>query len=99
MDWFESITGFRELAYEETQAKLWVEDGRLCSKHSANRYAVGTLETPTLADLRRRVASSNLREGDGRIRVGLIVGDADAVLTLTTALARQYGWKCCEDNL
>lgn len=76
MDWFESVTGFRELAYEETQAKLWVESGRLCSKHSANRYAVGTLETPTLADLRRCVAGSNLREGDPRTRVGLIVGDA-----------------------
>jgi hypothetical protein len=76
MDWFESITGFRELTYEETQAKLWVEDGRLCSQHSDNRYAVGTLEMPMLADLRGRVANSKLRGGGGRTRVSLIVGDA-----------------------
>jgi hypothetical protein len=76
MDWFESITGFRELAYEETQAKLWIEDGLLCSGHSANRYAVGTLEMPTLSELRGRVASSNLREGSGRTRVSLVTGDA-----------------------
>ena len=75
-DWFESITGFRELAYPETQAKLWVEDGRLCSKHSANRYAVGTLETPTLADLRGYVSNRNLRVGCSRTRVSLITGDA-----------------------
>jgi hypothetical protein len=76
MDWFESITGFRELAYPETQAKLWVEDGRLCSKHSANRYAVGKLETPTLAELRGYVANGHLREGCRRTRVSLITGDA-----------------------
>lgn len=76
MDWFERITGFRELAYAETQAKLWVEDGRLCSRHSANRYAVGTLETPTLADLRRHVAISNLRGGCGDASTSVIAGDA-----------------------
>lgn len=31
MDWFEKITGFRELAYAQTRSRLRVENGRLYS--------------------------------------------------------------------
>ena len=31
MDWFEGLTGFRETAYDDTRAKLKVEDSRLQS--------------------------------------------------------------------
>jgi hypothetical protein len=55
MDWFERITGFRELAYSETQRKLRVEDGRLRSTHSSRLFGVGVLETPSLGELRQRV--------------------------------------------
>ena len=34
-DWFERITGFRELPYAQTQASLRVEGGPLHSTHSA----------------------------------------------------------------
>lgn len=57
MDWFERITGFKETHYEDTRARLSVADGRLHSQHSARRCAVGTLETPSLADLRTRAAA------------------------------------------
>ena len=54
MDWFEKITGFRELDYDETRTRLHVADSRLHSRYSARRYGVGVLETPSLAELRAR---------------------------------------------
>lgn len=76
MDWFERITGFRELPYEKTQAKLRVEDGKLCSLHSDRRWAVGSLETPSLSELRQRV--SGLLAG-GRATISWLEGDARAL--------------------
>jgi hypothetical protein len=73
-DWFEKITGFRELPYAETQSRLSVENGRLCSTHSSNRFAVGTLEIPTLGELRARCAV--LGNSSARARVSCIAGDA-----------------------
>lgn len=57
MDWFERITGFREDGYDATRARLSVIDGRLHSTHSARTCGVGLLETPSLAELRQRVAA------------------------------------------
>jgi hypothetical protein len=44
MDWFESLTGFRETAYEDTRAKLKVEGGRLHSLVNGKSYGIGELE-------------------------------------------------------
>lgn len=73
-DWFEKITGFRELPYEETQARLRVEAGRLHSAASDRHFAVGELEVPTLAELRSRAGS--LRRKSGRTKVTCVEGDA-----------------------
>lgn len=51
MDWFERITGFKELDYVATQSQLSVVDGHLVSKHSQVRWAIGDLLTPTLGEL------------------------------------------------
>ena len=51
MDWFERITGFKEADYDTTQSRLSVQDGCLVSTHSPERWSVGQLETPTLANL------------------------------------------------
>lgn len=53
MDWFERITGFKELGYEATQSRLSVVDGHLVSTHSPVRWPIGALETPTLKELER----------------------------------------------
>lgn len=74
MDWFERITGFRELDYEGTQARLWVENGRLRTAHTDRQYAIGRLETPTLGELRSRVAK--LQVPGSRTSVSCIEGDA-----------------------
>lgn len=82
MDWFEKITGFRERSYGETQAKLSIQDGFLCSTESAQRFAVGTLETPTLGELRTQVARASLMESP--TRVTCVVGDARELHALPT---------------
>lgn len=51
MDWFEKITGFKELDYVATQSRLSVVDGHLVSTHNQERWAIGQLETPSLGEL------------------------------------------------
>lgn len=73
MDWFERITGFKEDGYEATRARLSVVDGRLTSRSSTRTCAVGQLETPSLAELRQRVA--DLLSDQAPTRVSCVQGD------------------------
>lgn len=73
MDWFERITGFHEGEYGDTQSRLSVKEGRLTSCHFERTWAIGTLETPTLADLRERAA--NLITGRGPTSVECLAAD------------------------
>jgi hypothetical protein len=54
-DWFSKLTGFREESYELTRSRLVVEGDELVSTVNGKRYGIGTLEVPTLAELRSRV--------------------------------------------
>ena len=73
MDWFERITGFLEEGYEATRSNLLIAEDRLHSIHSDRSFGVGRLETPTLADLRRRTAG--MSSGQGPTRVSCVQGD------------------------
>jgi hypothetical protein len=73
MDWFEKITGFRELAYEQTRSRLRVENGRLHSLNSPRSFGVGVLETPSLGELRERV--HDVTNSTGRLKVSCLNGD------------------------
>jgi hypothetical protein len=53
--WFEHLTGFAERDYESTRSRLAVEDNELVSSVNGQRYGIGTLSLPTLAELRSRV--------------------------------------------
>jgi hypothetical protein len=74
MDWFEKITGFRELSYEQTRSRLRVEDGRLHSSHSFRTCGVGLLETPSLGELQARVRKGS-DSATGRLKVSCVEGD------------------------
>lgn len=74
MDWFERITGFKELGYGDTQAALSVVDGKLRSIHSERVCSVGELETPSLSELRERTRDL-VRAGGGDVRVSNLQGD------------------------
>jgi hypothetical protein len=73
MDWFESITGFREDGYDATLSRLSIVDGRLHSTRSDRACAVGELEIPSLAELRQRAAG--LTSGQGPTRFSCVQGD------------------------
>ncbi len=55
-DWFEKLVGFSENdGYDAVQSRLTVEGEELVSTVNGNRYGIGELTLPTLADLRARV--------------------------------------------
>jgi hypothetical protein len=66
--------GFKELPYEETRVNLEVAGSTLRSKVNKRPYTIGTLETPSLAELRDRAAGI-VRSLAGDLRVSNVVGD------------------------
>lgn len=73
MDWFESLTGFRESNYDDTRAKLKVENSRLQSLVNGKSYGIGELELVSLQRLRRRVKSAGTPPG--HLKISLHIGD------------------------
>jgi hypothetical protein len=73
MDWFEKLTGFREAGYEETRARLEVEDGRLRSRINGASYGIGELELVSLQALRERAKS--VGKLPGRVKTSVVTGD------------------------
>ncbi len=77
MDWFETLTGFRELDYAQTRQQLEVVGDTLRSNVNGKSYGVGTLELASLKDLRERV---NVGPGlPGRLQVSIVRGDVRAM--------------------
>jgi hypothetical protein len=68
-DWFVELTGFQEENYDATRRQLVIEGDELVSTVNGERYGIGSLEVPTLAELRSRVeiplASIHRRDSDG----------------------------------
>lgn len=71
MSWFEALTGFREPDYEATRSRLLLEGGRLRSLVNGRSWAIGTLDTPSLALLRDWTPAPPAR----RTRVRCMVAD------------------------
>ena len=61
--WFEELTGFREESPEQVREKMLVERDKLRSLVNGRTYYCGTLETPSLAELRARVRECDLPTG------------------------------------
>ncbi len=77
MTWFERLTGFGETTADEVRKNLRVEGGALTSRVNGRTYRCGRLETPSLAELRRRVGESG--HGEGRTRLREVVADVQAL--------------------
>jgi hypothetical protein len=73
MDWFEKLTGFREMSYDDTRAKLKVEGSQLQSLINGKSYGIGELELVPLQVLRERVKSAGGLPG--RLKVSVVTGD------------------------
>ena len=80
-DWFHQLFGFAEASgpaerYAAVKAKLAVDGTTLTSKVNHQRYQIGTFATPSLGELRARVAAAGLRaKHAGRLRLSVVVGD------------------------
>jgi len=77
MDWFERLTGFREVDCDATRERLRVEGDELVSLANGSRHGIGRLELPSLRELRRRVANAASAPRGGTVRNG--VGDVRAL--------------------
>lgn len=73
MDWFETLTGFRETGYEETRSRLEVEGDRLRSRVNGASYGIGELELVSLQALRDRAKSAG--DLSGRLKARVVTGD------------------------
>ena len=77
-DWFHTLTGFAETSYEDTRHRLEVTGERLRSTINGRSWAIGTLETPSLGEL-RAVAAPLLVAIPGKLSVTNVSGDVRAM--------------------
>jgi len=55
--WFKDLVGFEEISPENVRSKLSIEEGYLVSHITGGRYHIGTLSTPSLAELRQHASA------------------------------------------
>lgn len=79
MSWFETLSGFREESPEQVRKNLVVEGNRLKSLVNGKIWTCGTLETPSLGELRQRVAA--VASPTGRLRLLSAVGNVQTMHT------------------
>ena len=79
MDWFERLTGFKEISYEQTKLNLEVNENRLFSKVNGKSYQFGEFHFLSLENLREKV--SNLSLETGKISVNLVEGNVKELHT------------------
>lgn len=76
--WFAALTGFPERSWADTRAQLEVDGQTLRSRVNGRTFGIGTLETPSVAELRQRVADVRARLA-GRLRVSTVAADVTAL--------------------
>ena len=73
MTWFEVLTGFRETSPSQVRENITVDGDTLTSLVNRKAFTCGRLETPSLGELRNRVACS--RDTIGRLSVREVVAN------------------------
>src|SRR5262245_29840389 len=61
--WFEQLTGFPEESSQQVRANIVIAGKTLKSLVNGKEWIYGQLETPSLAELRKRVAASDHKRG------------------------------------
>ncbi len=77
--WFEELTGFTEESPQQVRSNITVEGNALKSLVNGKVFVCGELETPSLAELRERVGSSEYQVG--RISVREVVANVQHLHT------------------
>ncbi|NMM50788.1 hypothetical protein [Marinigracilibium pacificum] len=70
--WFEDLVGFEEVSLENVRDKISIEGNKLISKVNGKSFQYGTLEIPTLKELKDKSPLENYK---GRISIIEIVGN------------------------
>lgn len=73
MDWFERLTGFKELNCVQTRQRLELSEGRLRSKVNGRSFGIGELELVSLQSLRDRASQGPGLPG--RLKVSVVQGN------------------------
>ena len=68
MTWFETLTGVSEESPQQVHANITVDGNVLKSRVNGETLICGELETPSLAELRKRVRSSGHKAGETSVR-------------------------------
>ncbi len=76
-NWFKRLTGFQETDAATVRSRLQVDGTSLVSRHNGARYQIGTLELPSLGELRERAA--DLKPSGKALRIRAMSGDARAL--------------------
>ena len=73
MNWFERLTGFEEVDYEDTRTRLALDGRQIHSLANGKRYDVGEFELVSLEALRERARAAPV--SSRRLRVSSLSGD------------------------
>lgn len=76
INWFEGLTGFREISSHQVRENLLLENDRLTSRVNGASFTCGKLEIPSLGELRDRVQSGEFKKGNLTVRE--VVGDVQS---------------------
>jgi hypothetical protein len=71
--WFEQLTGFKEENPDQVRSNLLLDEKFLISRVNGKKYKFGTLEVPTLLEL--RLSSPPPESFDGRLILSEQIGD------------------------
>lgn len=77
--WFENLTGFTEQSPAQVRENLSLEGTRLSSKINGKCFVCGSLETPSLGELRQRIQAIQIPQG--KISLRETVADVQALHT------------------
>ena len=77
MTWFDVLTGFRETSPDQVHENIAIDGNTLTSLVNRKTFVFGRLETPSLGELRKRVASS--RHKIGKLSLREVIGDVKAL--------------------
>ncbi len=71
--WFKTLTGFEEISPEHVRKNLYMDGIHLVSRVNKQSFQAGTLQTPTLSELKQ--FAPPLEMYNGQIKVSEIVAD------------------------
>ncbi len=74
MSWFKELFGFEEESPQQVRSQLIWQGTSICSKVNDRCFEVGTLEIPSLEELRNRYQNPNSLVK--RIQIKEVIGDA-----------------------